>query len=196
MPVLNAQLALAGYRLGAFPMAVPPDDRIAWFSPDPRALTPLDDRFHISHGLRRTLKKKQFEITFDQDFEQVIRACATVHGSTWISGEVLNAYLQLHREGYAHSVETRLNGRLAGGLYGVHVQGAFFGESMFHYETDASKVALVSLVQHLRSRGFLLLDTQWTTPHLLQFGTYEIPRKQYLKILGKALQLNCQFCNP
>lgn len=191
--MLDAEQVLAGYTLGVFPMAVPPDDRIAWFSPDPRALIPLDARFHTSHGLQRTLKKRKFQITVDQDFAGVIRACGVVHGSTWISQDILGIYQQLHRNGYAHSVEARVNGELAGGLYGVHLGGAFFGESMFHYQTDASKVALVWLVERLRSQGFLLLDTQWTTPHLMQFGTFEIPRPQYLELLQKALRLDCHF---
>jgi leucyl/phenylalanyl-tRNA---protein transferase len=191
--VLDSKVVLAGYHLGAFPMAVPPDNRIAWFSPDPRALIPLDDRFHIAHGLRRTLKKKRFQITIDQDFEKVIRACSVVHGSTWISEEMFHTYRQLHQEGYAHSVEARLDGELAGGLYGIHLGGAFFGESMFHYATDASKVSLVALVERLRAQGFLLLDTQWMTPHLKQFGTFEIPRNEYLRLLQQALRLDCQF---
>src|SRR5437868_9466032 len=129
--VLDSKLLLAAYKAGAFPMAVPPDARIAWFSPDPRALIPIDARFHISHGLRRVLKKGTFEFTFDQDFEKVIKACALVHGSTWISDEILASYCQLHREGYAHSVEARAGSKLAGGLYGVAIGGAFFGERMF-----------------------------------------------------------------
>src|SRR3954451_14576819 len=143
--VLDSKLLLAAYRMGAFPMAVPPDQKIAWFSPDPRALIPLDERFHIAHGLRRALQKGKFEITFDKDFEKVIQACAKVHGSTWISEEIMTSYCELHRRGRAHSVEARLDGELAGGLYGVHVGGAFFGESMFHYKSDASKIALVTL---------------------------------------------------
>jgi leucyl/phenylalanyl-tRNA--protein transferase len=191
--VLDAEQVLAGYQIGLFPMAVPPDERIAWFSPDPRALIPLDERFHISHGLQRTLRKQRFEVTVDQEFERVLRACAVVHGSTWISEDIFRVYLRLHKEGYAHSVETRVNGELAGGLYGVHLGGAFFGESMFHYQTDASKVALVALVTRLRSKGFLLLDTQWTTPHLMQFATFEISRERYLRLLQKAVGLDCKF---
>jgi leucyl/phenylalanyl-tRNA--protein transferase len=191
--VLDSKLLLAAYRAGAFPMAVPPDDKIAWFSPDPRALIPLDERFHISHGLRRALKKGSFQVTFDQDFEKVIKACAVAHGATWISDEVLASYQQLHREGFAHSVEVRLGQELAGGLYGVAIGGAFFGESMFHYETDASKTALVALVERLRAKGFALLDTQWVTPHLTQFGTFHVARTEYLKILERALGLDCQF---
>lgn len=191
--LLSTELLLAAYAHGLFPMAVNERGDLAWFSPDPRAIIPLDDRFHIPHGLRRVLKKGRFQITIDQDFEGVIRGCATSHGSTWISAEIIRAYCQLHRDGYAHSVETRLDGQLVGGLYGVHLGGAFFGESMFHRVSDASKVALVALVQRLRERGFVLLDTQWQTPHLVQFGTYEVPRAEYLRLLRAALAHDCRF---
>jgi leucyl/phenylalanyl-tRNA--protein transferase len=191
--VLTTEQLLSAYASGFFPMAVNLRGDIRWFSPDPRALIPLDERFHLSHGLRRVLKKSPFTVTVDEDFEEVIQACATSHGTTWISKGILRAYCQLHRNGWAHSVETRLNGKLAGGLYGVHIRGAFFGESMFHRKTDASKVALVALVERLRARGFVLLDTQWTTPHLKQFGTFEVSREDYLVLLGKALSKDFQF---
>lgn len=191
--LLNTELLLAAYAHGLFPMAVNERGDLAWFSPDPRAVVPLDDRFHIPHGLRRVLKKGRFQITIDQDFEAVIRGCATSHGSTWISPEIIRAYCQLHRDGYAHSVETRLEGQLVGGLYGVHLGGAFFGESMFHRVSDASKVALVALVERLRTRGFVLLDTQWQTPHLAQFGAYEVSRAEYLRLLRAALARHCRF---
>jgi leucyl/phenylalanyl-tRNA--protein transferase len=174
-------------------MAVNRRGDIGWFSPDPRALIPLDERFHVPHGLRRALKKNAFEVSFDSDFEAVIQACAKAHGETWISKEIIRSYSQLHAEGHAHSVEARLAGQLAGGLYGVHIGGAFFGESMFHYATDASKGVLVALVERLRKSGFLLLDTQWTTPHLEQFGTYLIPKSEYLKLLKKAVEMKCVF---
>lgn len=192
-PTLDSEILLAGYRMGIFPMAVDTLGTVGWFSPDPRALIPLDERFHIPHGLRRTLRRRQFEVTVDQNFEDVIRACAQTRAETWISEEIIHSYLQLHREGHAHSVEARVDGRLAGGLYGVQVGGAFFGESMFHRLTDASKVALVALVERLRRRQFVLLDTQWTTPHLLQFGTFELPRRQYLRLLRKAVAKSCAF---
>lgn len=166
---------------------------ILWYAPDPRGILPLDERFHIPHGLRRTLKKHPFTITFDQEFEEVILQCSKVHGETWISGEIIRAYTELHTLGFAHSVEARQEGVLVGGLYGVHIRGAFFGESMFHHETDASKCALVALVEHLRDRGFRLLDTQWTTPHLEQFGAIEISRKEYLRLLEGALEQDCRF---
>jgi len=191
--VLTTEQLLSAYASGFFPMAVNARGDIRWFSPDPRALIPLDERFHVSHGLRRVLKKNSFTVTVDEDFEGVIQSCATSHGTTWISKGLLRAYCELHRKGWAHSVETRLDGKLAGGLYGVHIGGAFFGESMFHRETDASKVALVRLVERLRERGFTLLDTQWTTPHLEQFGTFEISREDYLALLDRALAKPCVF---
>ena len=175
-------------------MAVDRRGTIGWFSPDPRALIPLDERFHVSHGLRRALKKKKFAVTFDCDFDSVIRACAKSHGDTWISEEIIESYCALHRAGFAHSIETRdVSGKIVGGLYGAHIGGAFFGESMFHRATDASKVALVTLVECMRERGFLLLDTQWTTPHLKQFGTHEIARAEYLRLLRRAVSKQCEF---
>lgn len=191
--MLESKLLLTAYRNGIFPMAVTPRGDIGWFSPDPRALIPLDERFHVSHGLRRVFKNKTFEVTFDSDFEGVIRACAKSHGDTWISEEIVQSYGALHQNGHAHSVETRLQGKLAGGLYGVHIGGAFFGESMFYQVTDASKVALVALVERLRAGGFALLDTQWMTPHLAQFGTLLVSKSEYLRLLQAALARDCRF---
>jgi leucyl/phenylalanyl-tRNA---protein transferase len=191
--MLEPDLLLTAYRHGIFPMSVNKRGEIGWFSPDPRAVIPLDDRFHVPHGLRRALKKKEFAVTFDTDFETVIRACAKRKEGTWISKEIIASYCELHQLGHAHSVEARLKNKLVGGLYGVHIGGVFFGESMFHRATDASKVALVALVERLRDRGFVLLDTQWLTPHLKQFGTYEISRLEYLWRLEHALKLKCKF---
>jgi len=190
---LTAETLLNAYANGIFPMAVNKRGDIRWFSPDPRAIIPLDDRFHVPHGLQRTLKKKPYEVTVNQDFEGVMRACSTSHGETWISKEIIRSYGELHLLGFAHSVETRRDSELVGGLYGVQIRGAFFGESMFHRATDASKVALVALVERLRARGFLLLDTQWTTPHLEQFGTMEVPRADYLELLRQALKRETAF---
>ncbi len=191
--MLNTEQLLGGYRSGIFPMAVNPGGGIGWFSPDPRALIPLDARFHISHGLRRALNRNKFQISFDHDFEAVIRACSKSHGESWISAEIIQSYRQLHREGHAHSVEARIDGELIGGLYGVHIGGAFFGESMFHQIADASKVALVELVERLRARGFALLDTQWMTPHLAKFGTFLVAKSDYLRLLRDALARDCKF---
>jgi leucyl/phenylalanyl-tRNA--protein transferase len=189
--MIPADLLLYAYRSGAFPMAAH-NGEISWFSPDPRALIPIDERFHIPHGLRRALKKNRFEIRINTAFETVMRACAD-RRETWINEEIVASYRNLHHLGYAHSVEAWHEGELAGGLYGVALQGAFFGESMFHTITDASKVALVALVERMRERGLQLLDTQWTTSHLLTFGTYEIPRAKYLKLLRAALEAPCTF---
>lgn len=191
--LLTVTMLLNAYRNGIFPMAVDAGGTIGWFSPDPRAIIPLDDGFHIPHGLKRTLKKNPFEITVNQAFADVIRACAVAHGETWISKEIIRAYTELHKAGCAHSLEAWSEDRLAGGLYGVHIGGAFFGESMFHRVTDASKVALVALVDRLRARNFTLLDTQWTTPHLIRFGTREVSRARYLGLLKDAVRRDCEF---
>lgn len=167
-------------------------EEIGWFSPDPRALIPLDDRFHVPHGLKRALKKEIFELRINSAFHEVMAGCAR-RKETWISAVISESYLNLHRLGVAHSVESWQNGKLVGGLYGVAIGGAFFGESMFHEATDASKVALYALVQRLRARGFTLLDTQWTTSHLAKFGAYEIPRRVYLERLKAALERSCDF---
>jgi leucyl/phenylalanyl-tRNA--protein transferase len=188
--MIPAELLLYGYRRGIFPMALD-DQEIGWFSPDPRAIIPLD-KFRVPHGLARALKKNPFEICIDQAFEAVIRACAN-REDTWISEEIIQSYCNLHRLGFAHSVEAWREKSLAGGLYGVVLGGAFFGESMFHRERDASKIALYNLVMRLRQKNFVLLDTQWLTPHLQQFGAQTIPRSEYLKRLRVALTCNCAF---
>lgn len=190
--MIDPALLVRAYREGIFPMALD-DGEIGWFSPDPRAIIPLD-AFHVPGRLARVVRSGRFEIRIDTSFEAVMRACGERPGEgTWISDEILESYVALHRLGLAHSVETWRDGRLAGGLYGVSLGGAFFGESMFHRETDASKVALVALVDRLRRRGYVLLDTQWTTPHLEQFGTIEIPRSEYLARLDDALEKSCAF---
>ena len=167
------------------------DDSIGWFSPDPRAIIPLED-FHVPHTVRRLARRKIFEIKIDRQFGEVIRGCAK-RKDTWINREIIESYEQLHDLGYAHSVEAWSGAKLAGGLYGVAIGGAFFGESMFHRVRDASKVALAAMVERLRARKFALLDTQWLTPHLQQFGAIEIPRSEYLKLLGRAVDLPRKF---
>jgi leucyl/phenylalanyl-tRNA--protein transferase len=189
--MIPADLLLHAYRQAVFPMASP-EGEITWFSPDPRAIIPLDEAFHIPHGLRRTLKKGRFEIRIDTDFEKVMRKCAD-RAETWIGEEIISSYVNLHRLGHAHSVEAWSEGRLAGGLYGVAIGGAFFGESMFHEVTDASKVALHGLVMRLRERGYTLLDTQWLTKHLSTFGAREISRLEYRRLLQASLKLECRF---
>jgi len=189
--MISPALLIEGYLHGVFPMGME-DGEIGWFSPDPRAIIPLDDTFHVPHGLKRALQRGAFEVRVNHAFEHVMRACAG-RDETWITEEIIQSYCELHRLGFAHSVETWRDGRLAGGLYGVSAGGAFFGESMFHRETDASKVALNALVQRLRERGFTLLDTQWITPHLRQFGAIEVSRRLYLRRLSEAAKLPCLF---
>jgi leucyl/phenylalanyl-tRNA---protein transferase len=188
--IIPASLLVEAYRNGIFPMALEGGE-IAWFSPDPRGIIPLDT-FHIPHGLRRVAKKGFFEVKFDTAFEEVLRACAE-RAETWISEQIIQSYLNLYALGFAHSVEAWKNQQLVGGLYGVSIQGAFFGESMFHRETDASKIALMALVDRLRSRRFALLDTQYITPHLRTFGAIEISKRQYLRMLHQSLSLDCRF---
>jgi leucyl/phenylalanyl-tRNA--protein transferase len=183
---------LLAYANGWFPMA-DDDRRVRWYSPDPRGILPLD-RFHVPRRLARTIRQRRFEIRVDTAFREVIEACARDReDGTWISREIVETYVALHERGFAHSVEAWQDGRLAGGLYGVALLGAFFGESMFHRVRDASKVALVALIERLRERGYRLLDVQWLTDHLEQFGAIEIPRAEYLRRLSDALQVECRF---
>lgn len=188
---ITPELILSAYCRGCFPMAEPETGEISFYEPDPRALIPLDDRFHIPHGLRRTLNKRPFEIRMDTAFAEVIHACARTGcpEEQWIDPQIETLYGKLHEMGFAHSVECWDEDGLQGGLYGIAMGKAFFGESMFHRKTDASKVALVALVNLLRSNDFLFLDTQWTTPHLLTFGTYEIPAREYRQLLKRALAM-------
>jgi leucyl/phenylalanyl-tRNA---protein transferase len=188
--MISPELLLQGYRLGVFPMAME-DDSIGWFSPDPRAVIPLEG-FHVPHALRRVWRRKIFEIKIDSQFSEVIHGCAA-RKDTWINREIVESYERLHVLGYAHSVEAWSKNELAGGLYGVAIGGVFFGESMFHRIKDASKVALVALVERLRAKKFALLDTQWLTPHLAQFGAVEISRAHYLCLLRRAVELRRKF---
>jgi leucyl/phenylalanyl-tRNA---protein transferase len=188
--MIEPDLLLHGYRMGVFPMAME-DDSIGWFSPDPRAIIPLED-FHVPHALRREWRRGTFNIRIDHRFGEVIRACAE-RNDTWINEEIIESYEHLYKLGYAHSVEAWREDQLAGGLYGVAIGGAFFGESMFHRVTDASKIALIALVERLRAAKFALLDTQWLTPHLQQFGAVEIPRSHYLRMLVRAVELPRKF---
>jgi len=183
---------LLAYSHGIFPMADERSGEVLWFRPDPRAIIPLDG-FHISRSLARTLRRGLFEIRVDTDFEGVMRACGDRPEGTWISERFVEVYGTLHRAGKAHSVEAWREGRLVGGTYGVAMGGAFMAESMFHRETDASKVALASLVSRLRQRGFILLDVQYLTPHLESLGAVEITRREYELRLERALALPCRF---
>lgn len=191
--MIAADALLTAYASGWFPMAVS-EGEIRWYSPDPRGIIPLDT-FHVPSRLARSLRKAGFEIRVDTDFRGVITACSTREDAdgNWIDQEIIESYCALHAAGCAHSVETWTNGVMVGGLYGVSLRGAFFGESMFHNVTDASKAALVALVEKLRAGGFVLLDTQWVTEHLLQFGAVEIPRRRYLRMLDEALKVDATF---
>lgn len=188
---LDPDLLLRAYAVGWFPMGTGRRGRIEWFSPDPRGILPIDT-FHASARLSRVVRQGRFDVRIDTAFELVMRACAE-REETWITDDIIASYVALHRSGFGHSVEVWQAGQLVGGLYGVAIGGAFFGESMFHTVTDASKVALVALVERLRARGYALLDTQWVTPHLAQFGGIEIRRDDYLERLASALPLPCRF---
>lgn len=191
-PELTPALLESAYRHGFFPMSMD-DGAIRWFSPDPRGILPLD-AFHVSRRLRRVIRAGRLSVTVNRAFREVMTGCAADREEgTWIGPEIVEGYTKLHACGLAHSVEVWQGSDLAGGLYGVSVGGAFFGESMFHRVTDASKVALHALVERLNARGFVLLDTQWLTPFLERFGGIEIPRDEYLALLETALAADCRF---
>lgn len=193
MTNLEPQTLLNAYCNGIFPMAH--DDGIYWYAPDPRAILPLH-AFRVSRSLARTVRQAKYEVWINRDFASVINACAAAapgRESTWISPEIVAAYTHLHSLGFAHSLETWQEGRLVGGLYGVAVKGFFAGESMFSQSRDASKVALVHLVDRLRQRGFQLLDVQFSTPHLAHFGVIEIARDGYERRLARAIEADTSF---
>lgn len=189
-PRLTPDILLRAYAQGLFPMAERRDDpTLYWVSPEKRAVFPLD-AFHVPRRLKRTIRDDTFAVTVDTAFAQVMRECAAPapgREESWINDEILRLYTALHASGYAHSLECRHEGRLVGGLYGVALGAAFFGESMFSRETDASKVALVHLVARLKHGGFRLLDAQFLTAHLARFGAVEIAHEEYLRRLGRAL---------
>ena len=179
---------LAAYRTGLFPMPVGRGPRIAWWSPDPRGVLPLDG-LRVTRSLRRSARR--YEVRFDTAFDAVVRRCADPHrDGGWISSDIIRAYTHLHELGWAHSVEAWQDDRLVGGLYGVGIGGFFAGESMFHDATDASKVALMGLVERLSAEGAALLDVQWTTPHLKSLGAIDVPRHLYLHLLAEAVALD------
>ncbi|MCH8202240.1 MAG: leucyl/phenylalanyl-tRNA--protein transferase [Proteobacteria bacterium] len=187
---------LAAYASGAFPMAESRDaEALFWVAPEQRGILPLE-RFHLPRRLARTLKRTPYQITVDRAFGRIIRACASEEAgrqTTWINQEIVELYSELHRRGFAHSIECWDKGVLVGGLYGVAIGAAFFGESMFHFEDDASKLALVYLVARLIAGQYQLLDMQWLTDHLERFGGIEIPRHEYLKLLDIALRYEGDF---
>lgn len=196
---LSPQLLLRAYAAGVFPMAESAaSDELYWFDPVMRGVLPLDG-FHVPRRLRRTVRAKRFDVRIDAAFEDVVRGCAAsteTRPKTWINAEILRLYCELHEMGRAHSVETWAEGELVGGLYGVSLGAAFFGESMFSRRTDASKVALVHLIARLKAGGFRLLDTQFTTEHLAQFGCVEIPRAAYRRLLADAIAQDADFAGP
>ena len=193
---LTPDMLLRAYAIGVFPMAEDRDDpELFWVDPRMRGIIPLDD-FHVPRRLKRTLRSGQFHVTFDHAFEEVIEGCAETTETrprTWINDRIVTLYTSLFHLRNAHSVECWHDGELVGGLYGVSLGGAVFGESMFSRKRDASKVALVHLIARLRSCGFLLLDAQFTTDHLSQFGAREIPRKEYRIKLAEALNIDAHF---
>ena len=191
-PKITPEIVLRAYAEGLFPMAESRDDpSLFWISPDMRGIFPLET-FMVAKRLARTVRSDKFTVTVDTGFRSVMEACAEPaedREETWINDNILSLYCALFASGHAHSVETRLNGELVGGLYGVSLGGAFFGESMFSRVSDASKVALIHLVARLKAGGFKLLDTQFLTPHLASLGAIEIPRARYLEKLNEALAM-------
>ncbi|BAQ61499.1 leucyl/phenylalanyl-tRNA--protein transferase [Geminocystis sp. NIES-3708] len=182
---------IQGYAHGNFLMA---DDyqQLAWYSSDQRTLIPLDNRFRYPKSLQRVLNKNTFSVAINRDFVGVCRGCAN-RKTTWISSELIDIYIELNRAGWAYSFETWHNDQLAGGILGIVIRGAFIGESMFFNIPEASKVAMVKLVEHLRSQNFVLFDAQMQNPHLQRFGSYIIDNKEYMKLLSQALDTQCNF---
>lgn len=199
MLALTPELVLRAYSAGIFPMAETADDaEVFWVDPERRGILPLN-RFHVPKRLRRTLRRTPYQVRIDTAFDTVIAACAAPrpdHPDTWINEGIRDVYSQLHRQGHAHSVESWDGETLVGGLYGVAINAVFFGESMFSRAPDASKIALVHLVERLRTGGYRLLDTQFVTDHLAQFGAVEISRASYHRMLAKALQHPARFDVP
>ena len=188
---ITPELLLRAYSIGMFPMSESADDpELFWVEPDIRGIIPLDD-FHVSKSLQKAIRKARFDIRFDTAFDQVVAKCAEPaddRPSTWINQTIRDLYSALHRLGHAHSVEAWEGDELVGGLYGVTLGSAYFGESMFSRRTNASKICLVHLVERLRERGFTLLDTQFTTEHLKTFGAVDIPKAEYGVLLDRAME--------
>jgi leucyl/phenylalanyl-tRNA--protein transferase len=186
-------MVLRAYSIGIFPMAETADDpSIHWIEPKRRGIIPLDG-LHVSRSLAKLIRSDRFQVAIDTDFQSVIEACATTHGSTWINLPIRSLFSELFEKGHVHSVEVYEKKQLVGGLYGLALGGAFFGESMFHTATNASKVALVHLVARLNAGGFCLLDTQFLTPHLATLGAIEIDRMEYKSLLANALSVTAEF---
>lgn len=193
---LTPELLLKAYSVGIFPMAESADDpEVFWVEPEQRGILPLDE-FHLPRSLRKFMKKNPFQVTINTAFSQVMELCAEetpARGQTWINDQIFELCNQLHAMGFAHSLECWDGEKLVGGLYGVSLGSAFFGESMFSRATNASKVALVHLIYRLRRNGFTLLDTQFTTAHLEKFGVIEISKESYSELLREALSINADF---
>jgi leucyl/phenylalanyl-tRNA--protein transferase len=196
-PEITPEILLKAYTLGIFPMAESADDPdLFWLEPEKRGVLPLDETFHVPRRLARTIRQGRFRVTVDAAFDHVIAACGEATADrpvTWINRRIRDLYSELHRRGAAHSVEVWEGEALAGGLYGVSIGAAFFGESMFHRARDASKVALVHLVERLRAGGYQLLDSQFVTEHLAGFGAREVPRREYRRLLAAAVAKPADF---
>lgn len=196
-PFLTPEHILSAYMQGYFPMAEGKHGHVGFYFFEPRGIIPLDERFTVRKSLRQALKKNAFDITFDTAFEEVIRACARHDKENdeevWLSEEMIPSYIELHHRGIAHSVEAWHDGKLVGGLYGLSLGKAFCGESMFSRVPYASQAALVGLVEHLRTKGFTLLDAQMATEHLEQFGLYSVSQAEYLTLFGEAQKESAEF---
>jgi leucyl/phenylalanyl-tRNA---protein transferase len=194
---ITPEQILQAYMHGYFPMATSRNGDIDWFIAEPRTIIPIDERFHIRRSLRQAMRKTAYEIRINSAFDEVIRACARHdikdEDGVWLSEEMIALYSGLHRLGFAHSVEVWIDEQLSGGLYGVAIKGAFFGESMFMRRPYASQIALVALVERLRERGYQLLDAQMRTPHIGHFGAIDLTHNEYLNLLYKAMRLACHF---
>ena len=189
--IITPEQVLAAYQQGYFPMSRGQFGPIDWFMAEPRTIIPLDERFRVRRSLRQTMRKAGYDVRFNTRFPEVIRACAR-HGEVtedevWLSDEMIALYTELHTRGYAHSVEVWQDSQLVGGLYGIALKSAFFGESMFSRATSASQVALVALVERLRQRGFKMLDAQMRTPHIGHFGAEDLTHEEYLGVLAEAM---------